>query len=58
MDRLRQPAMRVGGGVPRERPDDPALAEVGGQLLTRSWAITRLVVLVVLCGIGAAVPGQ
>jgi hypothetical protein len=51
MDRRSQPAMRVGGGGARAPEEHP---HHDYRVLTRSWAITRLVGLVVVCGLGVA----
>lgn len=57
MHRQVQPAMRVGGGAPRPSGDDDDLGEPGTDrgVLTRGWAVTRLIALVIACGLGAAV---
>ena len=53
MDRRRQPAMRVGGGAARQ-PLSEEHPHHDFRVLTRSWAATRLVALIVLCGLGVA----
>ena len=52
MDRRSQPAMRVGGGAARPAPEQHPHHDY--RVLSRSWAVTRLVGLVVLCGLGVA----
>lgn len=64
MDR-RQPAMPTGGGATRARarapearglaPDDAGEAWRKPTVMGRGWAFTRLVALVVGCGIGAGI---
>ena len=57
MYRRVQPAMQVGGGAARPLPDEPDndIDWDAPGALTRGWALTRLVMLVVACGVGAAV---
>jgi uncharacterized protein involved in exopolysaccharide biosynthesis len=54
MYRLVQPAMQGGVGAARPRPDEPEDDWDEHRVLTRSWAATRLVLLVLACGIGVA----
>ena len=57
MYRQVQPAMQVGGGAARpwrNEPDNDIDWDAPGAL-TRGWALTRLVMLVVACGVGTAV---
>ena len=57
MDRKVQPAMRVGGGGAHERrhwQDAAGFDHTAPRVLERGWALTRLIVLVVACGLGAA----
>ena len=56
MDRRRQPAMGAGGGAAHPWPDaseDEAYDWSEPTVLTRGWALARLVGLVLLCGLGA-----
>jgi len=57
MDRQVQPAMRVGDGGAHEREhwqDAAGFDHTAPRVLERGWAVTRLVFLVVACGLGAA----
>lgn len=64
MDRVRQPAMRSGGGGARPpddrratRADDPELhreAGTGVKALRKSWALSRWAILILVVGFGAA----
>jgi hypothetical protein len=51
--------MRAGGGGVQDRRqhwrDAAGFDHTAPRVLTRGWALTRLIVLVVACGIGAAV---
>ena len=59
MHRRVQPAMRMGGGAARPWPDEPDDDGYDGhtehRAITRGWALTRLIMLVVACGLGAAI---
>jgi hypothetical protein len=60
MQRRVQPAMQAGGGGPRPWSDDVHDVDDEGswrdehRVLTRGWAVTRLIALVVACGLAAA----
>ena len=56
MDRRRQPAMSVGGGGAHPWPDESEDHDYDWSeptVLSRGWAVTRLVGMVLLCGLGA-----
>jgi hypothetical protein len=61
MDRRRQPAMHVGTGAARRGRDDHDDRHdhddewSDPSALTRGWALTRLVLLVVAVGLGAGI---
>jgi hypothetical protein len=55
MDRRRQPAMRMGAGIARPHFDGPEDEWDHPNALTRGWAATRLVVLVIGCGLGTGI---
>jgi hypothetical protein len=55
MDRRRQPVMRMGAGAARRQYDEPDDEWGEPTALTRGWAATRLVVLVIGCGLGAGI---
>ena len=59
VDLERQPAMRAGGGRVHEREahhwqDAAGFDHTAPRVLERSWALTRLIVLIAACGLGAA----
>jgi hypothetical protein len=57
MDRRRQPAMPMGGSEMHEEHhwvDAAGFDHTAPRVLTRGWALVRLIVLVLFCGVGAA----
>ena len=57
MDRERQPAMPAGGSGMHEEHhwvDAAGFDHTAPRVLTRGWALVRLIFLVLFCGVGAA----
>jgi hypothetical protein len=60
MDRRRQPAMRAGSEGVQDVHEEHHWQDAAGfdhtvpRVLERSWALTRLVALIAICGLGAA----